>query len=138
MMQRQYIDASNDKSTGKYKEVGTIADYKPVSLEEHWNSDYMKDIRKKLLAGETIPQCAVCNDSILSQSTYRQWFTGHLFKDKIEQAFEETDDSDEVQNSNAAEKNPYDLLVGGGVKREGVVNSSRSGRFSSTLQEDDP
>ena len=24
MMQRQYIDASNDKSTGKYKDVGTI------------------------------------------------------------------------------------------------------------------
>jgi hypothetical protein len=92
MMQRQYIDASNDKSTGKYKEVGTIDDYKPVSLAEHWNSDYMKDIRKKLMAGETIPQCAVCNDSILSQSTYRQWFTGFLFKDKIEQAFEETDD----------------------------------------------
>jgi len=92
MMQRQYIDASNDKSTGKYKEVGTIDDYKPVSLHEHWNSDYMKDIRKKLMSGETIPQCAVCNDSILSQSTYRQWFTGFLFKDKIEQAFEETDD----------------------------------------------
>ena len=92
MMQRQYIDDSNDKSTGKYKEVGTIADYKPVSLNEHWNSEYMKDIRRKLLAGETIPQCAVCNDSILSQSTYRQWFTGFLFKDKIEQAFEETDD----------------------------------------------
>lgn len=92
MMQRQYIDASNDKSTGKYKEVGTIDDYKPVSLEEHWNSPYMKDIRKKLMAGETIPQCAVCNDSILSQSTYRQWFTGFLFKDKIEQAFAETDD----------------------------------------------
>lgn len=92
MMQRQYIDASNDKSTGKYKEVGTIEDYKPVSLDEHWNSPYMKDIRKKLMAGETIPQCAVCNDSILSQSTYRQWFTGFLFKDKIEQAFEETDE----------------------------------------------
>jgi len=92
MMQRQYIDASNDKSTGKYKEVGTIDDYKPISLDEHWNSPYMMDIRKKLMAGETIPQCAVCNDSILSQSTYRQWFTGFLFKDKIEQAFEETDD----------------------------------------------
>lgn len=92
MMQRQYIDASNDKSTGKYKEVGTIEDYKPISLDEHWNSPYMMDIRKKLMAGETIPQCAVCNDSILSQSTYRQWFTGFLFKDKIEQAFEETDD----------------------------------------------
>ncbi len=92
MMQRQYIDASNDKSTGKYKDVGTIDDYKPISLKEHWNSEYMKDIRRKLMAGETIPQCAVCNDSILSQSTYRQWFTGFLFKDKIEQAFAETDD----------------------------------------------
>ena len=93
MMQRQYIDASNDKSTGKYKEVGTIADYKPISLKEHWNSPYMMDIRKKLMAGEEIPQCAVCNDSILSQSTYRQWFTGYLFENKIDQCFEETDEN---------------------------------------------
>jgi hypothetical protein len=64
-------------------------------------------------------------------------FTEALSRQFIIEAFEDTDDSDEVQNSNAAEKNPYDLLVGG-VKREGVVNSSRSGRFSSTLQEDDP
>jgi len=93
MMQRQYIDASNDESTGKYKDVGTIDDYKPISLKEHWNSPYMMDIRKKLMAGEEIPQCAVCNDSILSQSTYRQWFTGFLFQDKIDQCFEETDEN---------------------------------------------
>ena len=93
MFQKQYIDASNDKSTGKFKDSGTIQDYKPVSLEEHWNSEYMKDIRKRLMAGETIPQCAVCNDSILSQSTYRAWFTGRLFKDYIDRAFEETDDT---------------------------------------------
>ena len=92
MMQRQYIDASNDESTGKYKEVGTIEDYQPISLKEHWNSPYMMDIRKKLMSGEEIPQCAVCNDSILSQSTYRQWFTGFLFENKIDQCFEETDD----------------------------------------------
>ena len=54
MMQRQYIDASNDKSTGKYKEVGTIEDYQPISLKEHWNSPYMMDIRKKLMSGEEI------------------------------------------------------------------------------------
>ena len=93
MMQRQYIDASNDESTGKYKEVGTIEDYQPISLKEHWNSPYMMDIRKKLMAGEEIPQCAVCNDSILSQSTYRQWFTGYLFEDKIDKCFEETDEN---------------------------------------------
>ena len=92
MFQKQYIDASNDESTGKFRDSGTIEDYKPVSLKEHWNSPYMKDIRKKLMAGEKIPQCDVCNDSILSQSTYRQWFTGHLFKDKIDQAFDKTDE----------------------------------------------
>ena len=80
--QKQYIDASNDESTGLFKESGTIADYQPVSLKEHWNSKYMRDIRLKLLAGESIPQCAVCNDSILSQSTYRQWLTGTVHEDQ--------------------------------------------------------
>ena len=36
--QKQYIDASNDEKYGEVKESGTIADYKPVSLKEHWNS----------------------------------------------------------------------------------------------------
>ena len=53
----------------------------------------MMDIRKKLMAGEKIPQCDVCNDSLLSNSTYRQWFTGFLFNDKIDQCFEETDEN---------------------------------------------
>ena len=43
------------------------------------------------MAGEEIPQCNVCNDSVLSQSTYRQWFTGYLFENKIDKCFEETD-----------------------------------------------
>jgi hypothetical protein len=90
--QKQYIDASNDEKYGEVKESGTIADYNPVSLKEHWNSPYMMDIRKKLMAGEKIPQCDVCNDSLLSNSTYRQWFTGFLFNDKIDQCFEETDE----------------------------------------------
>ena len=91
--QKQYIDASNDEKYGEVKESGTIDDYKPVSLKEHWNSPYMMDIRKKLMAGEKIPQCDVCNDSLLSNSTYRQWFTGFLFNDKIDQCFEETDEN---------------------------------------------
>ena len=92
--QKQYIDASNDEKYGEVKDSGDIEDYKAniVTLKEHWNSPYMMDIRKKLLEGEQIPQCDVCNDSILSQSTYRQWFTGFLFQDKIDQIFEETDE----------------------------------------------
>jgi hypothetical protein len=92
MMQKQYIDASNDESTGMFRPVGTMADYKPISLKEHWNSDYMKGIRKKLMAGEEISQCNVCNDSVLSQSTYRQWFTGYLFENKIQECFDSTDE----------------------------------------------
>ena len=52
----QYIDAEKADSN---------SDYKPISLDEHWNSPYMMEIRKKLMAGEEIPQCDVCNQKIL-------------------------------------------------------------------------
>ena len=91
--QKQYIDATNDETYGEIKESKTLADdFNPVSLEEHWNSPYMKDIRKKLMAGERISQCDVCNDDILSISSYRKWFTGVLFRDKIQEAFDNTDE----------------------------------------------
>lgn len=92
--QKQYIDSSNDSKYGKVKDSKTeLKDYNPVSLKEHWNSEYMKDIRRKLMAGEEIPQCDVCNKDILSISSYRQWFTGNLFRDKIQQAFDSTDET---------------------------------------------
>lgn len=92
--QKQYIDSSNDSKYGKVSESKTnLQDYNPVSLKEHWNSEYMKDIRKKLMAGEEIPQCDVCNKDILSVSSYRQWFTGNLFRDKIQEAFDSTDET---------------------------------------------
>lgn len=91
--QRQYIDASNDEKYGERKTSKTSADdFNPLTLEEHWNSPYMRDIRKKMMAGERLPQCDVCNDDILSLSSYRRWFTGHLFKHKIQEAFDKTDD----------------------------------------------
>ena len=36
---------------------------------------------------------SVCNDNLLSQSNYRQWFTGFLFTDKIDECFESTDET---------------------------------------------
>ena len=92
--QKQYIDASNDEKYGKVTESKTAADdFNPLSLKEHWNSDYMKDIRRKLMAGEKISQCDVCNDDILSISSYRKWFTGALFSEKIQEAFDTTDET---------------------------------------------
>lgn len=92
--QKQYIDSTNDSTYGQVKESETELDkYKPINLADHWNSDYMKDIRRKLMAGEEIPQCDVCNKDILSISSYRKWFTGSLFPDKIQEAFDKTDDT---------------------------------------------
>lgn len=92
--QKQYIDASNDKAYGEVSESKTAAeDYTPDTLKDYWNSQYMRDLRLKLMAGEEIPQCDVCNKDLLSISSYRKWFTGFLFQDKIQQCFDSTDDT---------------------------------------------
>jgi organic radical activating enzyme len=79
----QYIDSEKADKNSQYT---------PVSLEEHWNSPYMMDIRKSLLAGEEIPQCQVCNHKLLNIYTYRDYFTKNLFVNKIDEAFEKTND----------------------------------------------
>ena len=70
---KQYIDSGT--AQGKFE---------PVTLEEHWNSDYMKDIRKRMLNGEKLSQCDVCNDQILNLHTYRKYFTETLFPHKVD------------------------------------------------------
>tara|TARA_B100001057_G_scaffold281295_1_gene281657 strand:- start:2988 stop:4367 length:1380 start_codon:yes stop_codon:yes gene_type:complete len=78
---KQYIDS---------KEVSN-KDMKFHTLDEHWNSPYMKDVRRKLMAGEEIPQCQVCNHRLLSVATYRTHFNT-LFSGQIDEAFEKTKD----------------------------------------------
>lgn len=86
--QAQFIRQYIDKDTGAQKNV-----YEPTTLEEHWNSEFMKRVRKQMLSGELVPECEVCNDKVLNLSTYRAWFTDFLFREKIEMAFAMTDDS---------------------------------------------
>jgi hypothetical protein len=96
--ERRLCCASREKAswTNQYidsEKADVNSEYKPITLDEHWNSDYMKGIRKSLLAGEEIPQCQVCNHKILNIYTYRDYFTKNLFVDKIEEAFEKTNDN---------------------------------------------
>ena len=79
---KQYLDSG-----------GGGTDFNPISLEEHWNSDYMKDIRKRMLAGEAIPQCVVCNENVLNLHTYRKYFTETLFPHKIQDILDSTDET---------------------------------------------
>jgi hypothetical protein len=44
----------------------------------------MKDIRKRMLAGEKLKECEVCNDQVLNLHTYRKYFTETLFPHKVE------------------------------------------------------
>lgn len=65
--------------------------FKPDTLDEHWNSDYMKKIRVDLMEGKEIPQCQVCNHKLLSVATYRTYFNT-LFEHMIDEAYAKTTD----------------------------------------------
>ena len=75
----QYIDTS--AGTGRYI---------PVTLDEHWNSNHMRSVRRRMMAGETLAECEVCNDKLLNVSVYRDYF-GHLFGDRLDQIWDNTD-----------------------------------------------
>ena len=75
---RQYIDT--DAGTGRYI---------PVTLEQHWNSDHMRSVRRRMMAGETLPECDVCNSKLLNTSVYRDYFW-HLFQHKLPDVYSTT------------------------------------------------
>ena len=77
----QYIDTK--AGTGRYI---------PITLEEHWNSDHMKSVRKRMMAGETLPECEVCNDKLLNTDVYRSYFNS-LFGHKYQEAMASTHDT---------------------------------------------
>lgn len=81
MWTKQYLDIENSDND---------LSYEPITLTEHWNSEYMKDIRRRLMAGEEIDQCQVCNHKLLNIATYRDYFNKTMFPHKIDEAFEKT------------------------------------------------
>ena len=76
---KQYIDTTD--GTGQYA---------PVTLEQHWTSDHMQSVLRRMMAGKTLSECEVCNDKLLNTSVYRDYFT-HLFEHKLEEVYSSTD-----------------------------------------------
>ncbi len=60
-----------------------------MTLEAHWNSDHMKSVRRRMMAGEVLPECAVCNDKLLNTDVYRTYFD-HLFANKYNEVLRTT------------------------------------------------
>ena len=78
---KQYIDTGNDAK-----------EYKPLTLHEHWNSDHMRSVRKRMLAGEELSECQVCDHKLLNTNVYRSYFN-QLFKHKVDEAYDSTDET---------------------------------------------
>lgn len=76
----QYIDQKGESG----------GEYKPVSLDQHWNGEFLKSVRARMLRGEHVPECEVCNDKVLNLHPYRDWFK-HLFGHKMQEALASTD-----------------------------------------------
>ena len=74
----QYIDT--ESGTGQYN---------PVTLDQHWNSEHMRSVRRRMMAGETLPECEVCNDKLLNTDVYRSYFN-RLFAHKYDDAMANT------------------------------------------------
>ena len=75
----QYIDTAS--GSGRYI---------PITLEQHWNSDHMRSVRRRMLAGETLPECEVCNDRLLNTDVYRDYFW-HMFQHLYDDVIAKTD-----------------------------------------------
>jgi hypothetical protein len=78
---KQYIDTGNE---GK--------EYKPLTLKEHWNSDHMRSVRLRMMSGEELSECEVCDHKLLNTDVYRSYWN-QLFRDKIDEAYESTDET---------------------------------------------
>jgi len=80
----QYIDKPTPKGKSDILNLPT--------LDQHWNSEYMKGVRKDLMAGKQISQCDTCNYKLLNAQVYRQHFN-RFYANQIDEAFEKTDDT---------------------------------------------
>ncbi len=78
---KQYIDTGNDAK-----------EYEPLTLNEHWNSEHMRSVRLRMMAGEELSECEVCDHKLLNTDVYRSYWN-RLFSDRVDQAFEKTDDT---------------------------------------------
>jgi len=93
--ERRMCCASREPAQNFEQYIDTAAGtgcYIPVTLDEHWNSEHMRSVRRRMRAGEILPECAVCNEKLLNTDVYRSYFNS-LFGHKYDEAMAATDDT---------------------------------------------
>jgi hypothetical protein len=91
--ERRMCCASREPAQNFEQYIDTAAGsgrYIPVTLEQHWNSEHMRSVRRRMMAGETLPECEVCDNKLLNTDVYRSYFNS-LFGHKYHEAMQSTD-----------------------------------------------
>ena len=93
--ERRMCCASREPAQNFEQYIDTAAGsgrYIPITLEQHWNGEHMRSVRRRMMAGETLPECEVCNDKLLNTNVYRDYFW-QLFKHKYDEVVASTDET---------------------------------------------
>lgn len=61
-----------------------------VKLQDFWNGDYLKSIRKKMLAGELVEECAGCTANITKESLSPREVANEIHSQNIENLVSQT------------------------------------------------
>jgi hypothetical protein len=91
--ERRMCCASREPAQNFTQYIDTAAGtglYQPISLDEHWNSEHMRNVRVRMMRGETLPECEVCNNKLLNTDVYRDYFN-RLFEHKYTECMQATD-----------------------------------------------
>ena len=88
----QYIDSKKSvKNLDELRAQTQKQDkFELITLEEHWNNDHMKSVRKRMLAGEELPECEVCDKKLLNTNVYKDYWN-YMFRHLTEHVKENTD-----------------------------------------------
>ena len=93
--ERRMCCASREPAQNFEQYIDTAAgtgEYTPITLEEHWNGDHMRSVRRRMMAGEELDECQVCNNKLLNTDVYRSYFN-QLFGHKYNSIWESTDET---------------------------------------------
>lgn len=93
--ERRMCCASREPAQNFEQYIDTAAgtgEYTPITLEEHWNGDHMRSVRRRMMAGEELDECQVCNNKLLNTDVYRSYFN-QLFGHKYNSIWEATDET---------------------------------------------
>jgi len=78
---KQYIDT----------EAGS-GEFNSLTLTDWWNSEHVRSVRRRMMAGQTPEECEVCNNKLLNTDVYRSYFA-HLFEHLYDDIWEKTDET---------------------------------------------